>query len=153
MAGDEDKGEQPGERHGAGIGVELMQNLVKALVANTDSNLAVVAEHQALRGEIIALRTRMKVLSEDIEGIGGVAGEALGHLTTYLRILDHVAMASAERPPRWKDVQEILKEIKDEIQQEESEQEQEEEEEEEQGEAPAPPASPARPNEIFPKKR
>jgi hypothetical protein len=121
------------------IGVVLMENLTKALLQNTDAQIAATASHRELVEEI-------KLLRGDLEGIGGFSEELLGHLTTYLRILDHVAMASMERPPKWKDVQEVLREIKDEIQQAEAEAEREEDE---QGDG-----SPARGgSELFPKRK
>lgn len=120
------------------LGVVLMENLTKALLKNTEAHLTSAKAFAALGVEISALR-------EDIEELGGVSGEVLGHLATYLRILDHVALSSLERPPRWKDVQEILREIKDEIQQAEAEAEKEERE---QGGAPPPGGS-----EIFPKRK
>ena len=123
------------------IGVVLMENLTKALLNNTNAQIASAQEYRDLREE-------MKLLREDLEGVGGVTGEVLGHLTTYLRILDHVSMASTERPPKWKDVQEVLREIKDEIQQQEAQDEAEEKEQEEQEEQARGGGS-----EIFPRKK
>lgn len=118
------------------IGVVLMENLTKALLKNTEAQLTLAAE--------------IKTMREDIEELGGISEAVLGHLTTYLRILDHVASSSLERPPRWKDVQEVLREIKDEIQQSEAEAEAEAEEEEDQGDEQRRPAPGG--TELFPKK-
>jgi hypothetical protein len=133
-AGDE-KVDQP-------VGVVLMENLTRALLKNTEAQLSLAQAQRELLEEI-------KTLREDIEELGGVSGDVLGHLTTYLRILDHVAMSSLERPPKWKDVQEILREIKDEIQQAEAEAEREENEESG-GEEPA---SAKGSTELFPKRK
>jgi hypothetical protein len=123
------------------IGQVLLENLTKALINNTNAQISSAQEFRDLRAE-------MKLLREDLEGVGGISGDVLGHLTTYLRILDHVSMASQERAPRWKDVQEVLKEIKDEIQQQEAEEEAEEAEEaEEQGQQSG------GGSEIFPRKK
>jgi hypothetical protein len=130
----------PGDGQELPIGQVLLENLTKALINNTNSQIASALEFRELRSE-------MKLLREDIEGLGGVSGEMLGHLTTYLRILDHVSMAGQERPPKWKDVTEVLLEIKDEIQQQEAEAEAEEEAaEREEGQRGGG-------NEIFPQKK
>lgn len=130
----------PGDGQELPIGQVLLENLTKALLNNTNAQIASAQEYRDLRAE-------MKLLREDIEGLGGVSGEMLGHLTTYLRILDHVSMAGQERPPKWKDVQGVLREIKDEIQQQETEDEAEEaaEEEQERGQGGG--------QEIFPRKK
>jgi len=117
------------------IGVVLMENLTKALLQNTNAQIAAAQEYREFREEI-------RLLREDLEGVGGITEDVLGHATTFLRILDHVAMASAERPPKWKDVQEVLQEIKDEIQQQEA---QEAQEEAQRGGGQG--------NEIFPRKK
>jgi hypothetical protein len=133
----------PGDNQETPIGVVLMENLTKALINNTNSQIASALEFRELREE-------MKLLREDIEGLGGVSGEMLGHLTTYLRILDHVSMSSVERAPKWKDVQAVLLEIKDEIQQQEAEQEAEEKAEEEASEREGGKGRSG--SEIFPRK-
>lgn len=120
-------------------GVVLMENLTKALIRNTDAQVALHKSIEGFSEEIADLR-------EVLEGLGGISDELLGHLTTYLRILDHVAMSSLERTPRWKDVQEVLREIKDELQQSEAEAESEEAQED--GEQ----RSPSTGRELFPKK-
>ena len=122
------------------VGVVLMENLTKALLKNTDAQIALAAVQRELLTEIATLR-------EDVEEIGGISEAVLGHLTTYLRILDHVASSSLERPPKWKDVQEILREIKDEIQQAEAEAEREEREEGQND------GQPARGGDLFPKRK
>lgn len=123
------------------IGQVLLENLTKALINNTNAQIGWAQEFRSLKEE-------MKLLRDDIEGLGGISGDVLGHLTTYLRILDHVSMASQERAPRWKDVQEVLKEIKDEIQQQEAQDEAEEREEEEKERLAQGGGS-----EIFPRKK
>lgn len=129
-----------GDGQGPPIGVVLMENLTKALLKNTEAQVALAAVQRELLTEVATLR-------EDIEEIGGISEAVLGHLTTYLRILDHVASSSLERPPKWKDVQEVLREIKDEIQQAEAEAEREEQEEG-QGDG-----QPARGGDLFPKRK
>ena len=131
----------PGDGQETPIGVVLMENLTKALLNNTNAQIASAQEYRELREEI-------KTLREDLEGVGGITSDVLGHLTTYLRILDHVSMASQERPPKWKDVQEVLREIKDEIQQQEAQDEAEEKEQEEQEQQARGGGS-----EIFPRKK
>jgi uncharacterized membrane-anchored protein YhcB (DUF1043 family) len=123
------------------IGVVLMENLTKALLKNTEAQDRAAKAYSEVAEELAALR-------EDIEELGGVTSELLGHMTTYLRILDHVAMASLERPPKWKDVQEVLREIKDELQQAE-----EEAEREARAAQPPTPAPAAPSGEIFPRRK
>lgn len=123
------------------VGVVLMENLTKALLKNTEAQLALASVQRELLTEVATLR-------EDVEEIGGISEAVLGHLTTYLRILDHVASSSLERPPKWKDVQEVLREVKDEIQQAEAEAERQEREE---GGEDGPPARGG--TEIFPKRK
>lgn len=140
MADDDAKGPPPP------IGVVLMENLTKALIDCTSASILNAQTNKELIAEI-------KTLREDLEGVGGISGDVCGHLTTFLRILDHVATSSLERPPKWKDVQDILQEIKDELQQEEQEEQEEEEQEPEgpqRGESATPPVRGT--SEIFPRK-
>lgn len=136
MAGDEDKIEPP-------IGQVLFQNLTKALLDNTNAHIASAAVQKELTDEI-------RMLREDIESAGGMTEELCTHLSTYLRILDHVALNGQERPPRWKDVQEVLQEIKDEIAEAEAEAEREEREEREKERTAS---APSGGSEIFPRKK
>jgi molybdopterin synthase catalytic subunit len=121
------------------IGQVLFENLTKALLQNTNAQIAAAAIYRELLQEV-------KTLREDLEGMGGLTDNVLGHMTTALRLLDHIAIVGADRAPTWKDVREVLQQIKDEIQQEEEQEEEEEEgEQDQQGQPGAAP--------IFPRKK
>ena len=101
------------------LGVALMKGLTKALLDNTAAQQRLLSAQQELAGEI-------RLLRDDLEAVGGLTEDLCGHLTTALRVADHVSIVGAEKAPTWKDVQEVLQEVKDELQQEGEEEEAEE---------------------------
>lgn len=126
MAGEEGKVEAP-------IGQVLFENLTKALLNNTNAQIAA----QQLYREVLQ---EVKLLREDLEGLGGLIDTHTENEATFIRVLDAIAIIGADRPPTWKDVQGVLQEIKDELAKEEAEAEAEEQEQEGQGGAPIFPA-------------
>lgn len=124
MAGEEGKSVEPP------IGQVLFQNLTKALLDNTNAQIAAAQIYRQLLTEV-------KTLREDLEGLGGMIDTSNESFATIIRVLDAVAIIGSDRPPTWKDVQGVLQEIKDEIAKEEAEAEQEEQEQQgQQGPAP-----------------
>lgn len=124
MAGEEGKSVEPP------IGQVLFQNLTKALLDNTNAQIASAQIFRQLLNEV-------KTLREDLEGLGGMIDTSNESFATIIRVLDAVAIIGSDRPPTWKDVQGVLQEIKDEIAKEEAEAEQEEQEQQgQQGPAP-----------------
>lgn len=120
------------------IGQVLFENLTKALLNNTNSQIAAAQIYRDLLKEV-------KLLREDLEGLGGMIDTSNESFATIIRVLDAVAIVGSDRPPTWKDVQGVLQEIKDELAKEAAEEEAEEqaEEEREKQGGPAP---------IFPRK-
>ncbi len=111
------------------IGQVLFENLTKALLNNTNAQIAAQQLYRELLNEV-------KLLREDLEGLGGLIDTHTENEATFIRIIDAIAIVGADRPPTWKDVQGVLQEIKDELAKEAAEEEAEEQQEEQRGPAP-----------------
>jgi hypothetical protein len=87
-----------GNDDNSSIGQRLLEDLVKALAANT-----------AIQGELI---TQLKAHREDLKITTEIIADLTGAALNGFRIVDQLSEIAQERNPKWTDVADVISEIR-----------------------------------------